>query len=133
MSLGLWNYCDGAIQEPTLPAQPMPEQAAAFLNWTKQNNMAMGNIVLHTNASIQQEIAKLTAAETMWNRLLTKYGTPTVTRVFRDFKEVLNICIKADGHPGCYRPLGPGTSPPRSTETLAARTAPWSWMSLREQ
>ncbi|KAF8478397.1 hypothetical protein DFH94DRAFT_601192, partial [Russula ochroleuca] len=68
--------------------------------WTKQNNMAMGNIVLHTNTSIQQEIAELTAAETMWNQLLTKYGTPTVTGVFRDFKEALNICIKADGHPG---------------------------------
>jgi hypothetical protein len=67
MSLGLWNYCDSTIQEPTLPAQPTPEQAAAFLDWTKQNNMAMGNIVLRTNTSIQQEIVELTATETMWN------------------------------------------------------------------
>jgi hypothetical protein len=29
-------------------------------------------------------------------------------------------------HHNCYRPLDPGTSPPRSTEMLAARTAPWS-------
>jgi hypothetical protein len=33
----------------------------------------------------------------------------------------------------CYCPLDPGTSPPRSTETLAARIAPWSWMSPRER
>ena len=29
-----------------------------------------------------------------------KYGTPTVTGVFRDFKEALNIRLKPDGHPG---------------------------------
>jgi hypothetical protein len=28
----------------------------------------------------------------------------------------------------CYRPLDPGTSPPRSTGTSAARTTQWSWM-----
>ena len=60
----------------------------------------MGNIVLRVNASIQQEIADLAAAETQWNRLLTKYGTPTITGVFRDFKEALNIRLKTDGHPG---------------------------------
>ena len=100
MSLGLWSYVNGTIQEPQLPANPTPEQGAAYLDWTKQNNMAMGNIVLRVNASIQQEIADLAAAETQWNRLLTKYGTPTITGVFRDFKEALNIRLKTDGHPG---------------------------------
>jgi hypothetical protein len=30
----------------------------------------------------------------------------------------------------CYRPLDPGTSPPRSTGISAARTTRWSWMTL---
>jgi hypothetical protein len=33
----------------------------------------------------------------------------------------------------CYRPLDPGTSPPRLTEMSAARTARWSWTSPRER
>jgi len=68
MSLGLWGYADGTIEEPTTDAARHPE-------WVQKNSMNMGNIVLRVNVSIQQEIADLVAAGTIWNHLLTLYGT----------------------------------------------------------
>ena len=32
MSLGLWSYVSGTIQEPQLPANPTPEQGIAYLD-----------------------------------------------------------------------------------------------------
>jgi gag-polypeptide of LTR copia-type len=68
MSLGLWGYADGTLVEPTADADGHPE-------WVQKNSMTMGNIVLRVNVSIQQEVADLAAADTIWNRLLTLYRT----------------------------------------------------------
>jgi hypothetical protein len=68
MSLGLWGYADRTLAEPAADADTHPE-------WVQKNSMTMGNIVLRVNASIQQEVADLVAADTIWNRLFTLYGT----------------------------------------------------------
>jgi hypothetical protein len=38
--------------------------------------------------------------------------------------------VLVSGRGVCYRPLDPGTSPPRLTGISAARTTRWSWMTL---
>jgi hypothetical protein len=62
--------------------------------------MTMGNIVLRVNASIQQEVTDLAAADTIWNRLFTLYGTSSPQGVYKDFKEALNIRLNGNQHPG---------------------------------
>jgi gag-polypeptide of LTR copia-type len=93
MSLGLWGYADGTLEEPAADAATHPE-------WVQKNSMTMGNIVLRVNASIQQEVAELAAADTIWNRLLTLYGTSSPQGVYKDFKEALNIRLNGNQHPG---------------------------------
>jgi gag-polypeptide of LTR copia-type len=61
--------------------------------------MTMGNIVLRVNALIQQEVADLAAADTIWNRLLTLYSTSSPQGVYKDFKEALNIRLNGKQHP----------------------------------
>jgi hypothetical protein len=93
MSLSLWGYADGTLAEPAADAATHPE-------WVQKNSMTMGNIVLRVNASIQQEVAELAAADTIWNRLLTLYGTSSPQGVYKDFKEALNIRLNGNQHPG---------------------------------
>jgi hypothetical protein len=92
MSLGLWGYAGGTLAEPAADADGHPE-------WVQKNSMTMGNIVLRVNALIQQEVADIAAADTIWNRLFTLYGTSSPQGIYKDFKEALNIRLNGNQHP----------------------------------
>ena len=101
MSVGLWGHVSNTVPMPD--AADFPDAAAfatANAEWTKHDNMAMGHMILRVNASIQQEVANLNFADTVWNRLLALYGVATPTTVYKDFKAALSIRINPSQHPG---------------------------------
>ncbi len=101
---GLWGFVDGTIVRPADPATgaaaaDVAAAEAAIAAWVRSNDMAMGNLVLHLNPSIQESLGAFTAAEVVWDNLRDHYGAATIPQVYKDFKEVINICINPNTHP----------------------------------
>src|SRR6266404_2322625 len=72
-SQGLWGFVDGTIVRPADPAAgaaaadiaaaDIAAAEAAIAAWVRSNDMAMGDIVLRLNPSIQESLGAFTAAE----------------------------------------------------------------------
>jgi len=103
-SQGLWGFVDGTIVRPADPAagaaaEEIAAAEAAIAAWVRSNDMAMGNLVLRLNPSIQESLGNFTAAEAVWDDLRDRYGAPTIPQVYKDFKEAINIRINPNTHP----------------------------------
>ena len=64
--------------------------------WTKHDQQAMGSLILHVAPSIQQDVLRFAHSHEIWEHLDDTYSTATLTSVYKDFKEALNICINAN-------------------------------------
>jgi len=121
MSMGLWGQATGLDPIPIEPmdptkatgkkASPTDDEINAYKAehatylveykaWSRANQQALGTIVLHCNASIQEDLSQQDLAEDAWSRLKATYGTATPTSTYKDFKEALGIRIRTDSHPG---------------------------------
>ncbi len=103
-SQGLWGFVDRTIVHPADPAAgaataEIAAAEAAIAAWVRSNDMAMGNLVLRLNPSIQESLGAFTAAEAVWDDLRDRYGAATIPQVYKDFKEVIDICINPNTHP----------------------------------
>ncbi len=99
-SQGLWGFVNQTIVCPVDPATAEIAAAeAAIAAWVRSNNMAMGNLILCLNPSIQESLGAFTAAEAVWDDLRDRYGAATIPQVYKDFKEVINIHINPNTHP----------------------------------
>ncbi len=103
-SQGLWGFVDGTIVCPVDPATgaataEIAAAEAAIAAWVRSNNMAMGNLILCLNPSIQESLGTFTAAEVVWDDLHDRYGAATIPQVYKDFKEAINIHINPNTHP----------------------------------
>src|SRR6267378_2863629 len=102
-SQGLWGFVDGTVVRPADPAAgaaaaDIAAAEAAIAAWVRSNDIAMGNLVLRLNPSIQESLGAFTAAEAVWNDLRDRYGAATIPQVYKDFKEAINICINPNAH-----------------------------------
>ena len=61
--------------------------------------MAQGSIMLHLTPSIQQNLAYLTTAESLWDALKDAYDVSNVPTIYKDFKEVYSFKINPNQHP----------------------------------
>ena len=91
---GLWGFVDGTIVRPADPATgaaaaDVAAAEAAIAAWVRSNNMAMGNLVLHLNPSIQESLGNFTAAEAVWDDLRNRYGAATIPQCTRILKKQL--------------------------------------------
>src|SRR6266404_3319653 len=103
-SQGLWGFVDRTIVCPVDPAAgaaaaEIAAAQAAIAAWVRSNDMAMGNLVLRLNPSIQESLGAFTAAEAVWDDLCDRYGAATIPQVYKDFKEAINIRINPNAHP----------------------------------
>jgi len=103
-SQGLWGFVDRTIVRPVDPAAgaaaaEIAAAEAAIAAWVRSNDMAMGNLVLRLNPSIQESLGAFTAAEAVWDDLRDRYGAATIPQVYKDFKEAINIRINPNTHP----------------------------------
>src|SRR6266404_9990119 len=103
-SQGLWGIVNRTIVHPADPAAgaataEIAAAEAAIAAWVRSNDMAMGNLVLRLNPSIQESLRAFTAAEAVWDDLWDCYGAATIPQVYKDFKEAINIRINPNAHP----------------------------------
>ena len=56
--------------------------------WEDNNEQILGYINLKISASIQQIMTNVTNARTLWNNLVTNYGTTRSASIFMDFQAV---------------------------------------------
>ena len=112
MSQGLWGYAEGTIDEPLFPtpvdedgkpATVSDEEKAKYEElhapWKRSQDMAQGSIMLRLTPSIQQNLAYLTTAESLWDGLKDAYDVSNVPTIYKDFKEVFSFRINPNQHP----------------------------------
>ena len=58
------------------------------MEWEDNNEHILGYITLKISAPIQQIMANITNARTLWNNLATNYGTTRSAGIFMDFQAV---------------------------------------------
>ena len=112
MSQGLWGYAEGTIDEPLFPtpvdedgkpATVSDEEKAKYEElhapWKRSQDMAQGSIMLRLTPSIQQNLAYLTTAESLWDGIKDAYDVSNVPTIYKDFKEVFSFRINPNQHP----------------------------------
>ena len=104
MSLGFWAHIAGITATPAEEhnAQGVVTSQEARDRWFERDSMAIGQITLRVNSSIQHELASLAASsfvDDYWTHLSSHYGTATPSNVYKDFKETLNILLNPGQHP----------------------------------
>jgi gag-polypeptide of LTR copia-type len=104
MFMGLWAHIMGTTAAPaeTLDATGVVTNQEAHNKWFEKDTMAIGHLTLRVNPSIQQELDSLPTtsfADDYWTHLSTHYGTTMPSRVYKDFKETLNIHLNPHQHP----------------------------------
>ena len=123
-SQGLWGFCTGDIPKPSyhpavkamayIPADPVaktPEvkevkaqneytpSDTKISAWHKQDDQALGHIILRLSAAIQQNLDSSHNAEDLWQWLENTYETDTLSSVYKDLREVLNTRFLPNQHP----------------------------------
>ena len=112
MSQGLWGYTKGSIDEPLYPTpinkdgkpEKVTDKEKAKYNelhapWKCSQDMAQGSIMLRLTPSIQQNLAYLTTAESLWDALKDAYDISNIPTIYKDFKEVFSFRINPNQHP----------------------------------
>ena len=112
MSQGLWGYAEGTIDEPLYltpvdkdgkPEKVSDKEKAKYNElpapWKCSQDMAQGSIMLRLTPSIQQNLAYLTTAESLWDALKDAYDITNIPTVYKDFKEIFSFWINPNQHP----------------------------------
>ena len=112
MSHGLWGYAEGSIDKPLYlipvdkdgkPEKVTDEEKTKYNElhapWKRSQDMAQGSIMLHLTPSIQQNLAYLTTAESLWDALRDAYDVTNVPTIYKDFKEIFSFQINPNQHP----------------------------------
>ena len=112
MSQGLWGYAEGTIDKPLYPTpvdkddkpEKVSDKEKAKYNelhapWKRSQDMAQGSIMLCLTPSIQQNLAYLTTAESLWDALKDAYNVTNIPTVYKDFKEIFSFQINPNQHP----------------------------------
>ena len=121
MSLGLWGHVSGSIQMPIAPRNPaldrngnaviavqsdidayttaMDAYSISFPAWSKDDEKALGAILLRLNNAIKEDVISKNYADNVWAYLAMCYGQATPSQILQDFKEAMSIRIKADQNP----------------------------------
>ena len=88
-SMGYWLIVNGTTTAPTDPVK--------LQKWTLMDSMANGAIELRCNINIRDLIAN-TSVET-WTNLSNAFGMTGVSRLFGDFKSVIQFQFSGTQHP----------------------------------
>ena len=118
MSLGLWGHCSGSIDEPFKPDDPEKDKSKtasasdienykkdkaeydiAFATWSKDDEKALGAILLRTNNAIKEDVISKDTATEAWDYIANRYGQSSPSQILQDFKEAMSIRIKTDQNP----------------------------------
>ena len=118
MSLGLWGHCNGSIDallEPMDPEKDKSKTAStadkelyktdkaaydiAYAAWSKDDEKALGAILLRTNNAIKEDVISRDLAYEAWDYLANRYGKASPSQILQDFKEAMSIRIKTDQNP----------------------------------
>ena len=76
----------------------MPSDAE-LATWHKQDDQALGHIILHLSSAIQQNLDTSHNAEDLWTWLENSYEKNTLSSVYKDLREVLNTHFLPNQHP----------------------------------
>ena len=97
MSVGLW-ICEETV--PTAPAADATDEAKEEYNeWKESNEKVMGIIRLRVTASVAQHIRGKTSAKAMWDELKDRFGKPSVSAIFTEFKAALDVRVPSNQNP----------------------------------
>ena len=118
MSLGLWGHCTGSITAPFEPENPEKDKSKtassanielykkdkakyniAYAAWSKDDEKALGSILLYTNNAIKEDVTSKDLASEAWDYLTNCYRQVSPSLILQDFKEAMSIRIKADQNP----------------------------------
>ena len=118
MSLGLWGHCTGSITAPFEPENPEKDKSKtassadielykkdkaeyeiAYAAWSKDDEKALGSILLRTNNAIKEDVTSKDLASEAWDYLANCYSQASPSLILQDFKEAMSIRIKADQNP----------------------------------
>src|ERR1700735_3032235 len=80
---GLWLIVNGTITIPT--------DAAEALKWQISDQQALGNITLRLSHNVRREVG--TTSAITWTNLATAFGTIGVSRLYGDFRTLVNFKI----------------------------------------
>jgi hypothetical protein len=120
MSLGYWGHANGSDVCPRRPQNPELDRMGnavtatkdeieqyrleltvyntTFPTWVKEDEKALGAILLRVNDAIKEEM-NFEFTEEAWDALATRYGQSTPTVIYKDFKEAISIRFKAEENP----------------------------------
>ena len=87
---GLWRIVNGTT---TRPAADAAQQAA----WDMSDDMAQGNLTLRLSHNVRNQVGA-TSADT-WDNLHTHFGTVGVSRIYGDFRALVNFKISGTQNP----------------------------------
>ena len=112
LSQGLWAQVQGNVEREELPKDKKEVAAlsteekkritAAIAQWDHDDGMAMGHIALRVAPHIQASCINCVTSFSMWHALAENYGKPSPASVFKDFKDTINMRIRADQDPASY-------------------------------
>ena len=118
MSLGLWGHCTGSVTAPLEPDNPEKDKSKmassanielykkdkadfdiSYAAWSKDDEKALGSILLRTNNAIKENVTSKDLAQEAWEYLANHYGQASPLFILQDFEEAMSIHIKTDQNP----------------------------------
>jgi hypothetical protein len=90
MSTGTWLIVNGTDLAPADPAE--------LRKWNLSDTMANGNMILRIGQNCRDEVGQ-TSKDT-WDNLAAAFGTIGISKIFGDFRTLVNFKISGTQHPG---------------------------------
>ena len=81
---------DWVVRMPPTDEQ-MAEYIAAFAKWNMEDNKAMSMLTLRINAKLHHYQTANQTTCNLWQVLAQTFGTPSMSAVYTDFKQVIRL------------------------------------------
>jgi len=99
----LWEVVDGthrmpAALTPSASASQTTAYNAAYAVWNTADNKATGAITLRISTSLRHYHSTNQSARTFWSNLKKAFGAASMSAVYADFKQVMNLKLSG-GNP----------------------------------
>ena len=88
-SQGLWRIVNGTFTQP--------EDVDAGNKWDVSDDMAQGQMTLHLDPTIRNQVGA--TSTTTWTNLANAFGTTGVSKIFGDFRTLIQFRMSGSQHP----------------------------------